>query len=308
MDCPICGSFIRQFILAKHLPHFFRCPDCSGYYNDEKNSDPTYHETYFADKNGPTFLGAWISRFLDLYLLVYERKIKKLVPSKNSAILDYGCGKGKMVAFLKKRGFRVAGYDPSASALNLAQKDELPVFREIPDTKYDLVMFWHSLEHTDQPLRDLERLKRYLTPNAKLLIAVPNGNTWEAHIAGSQWFNYDWPFHRIHFNRQSLKKMLNKIGFKIVAYDYWSLNYTIASLTQSFLNLFFAKNLLYNMVSNRRFTHSRTKTLLGGVFSLIILLAASPFLLIFFMIELLAKRTGAMIVIAEPMSPNSLIH
>src|SRR3989344_844516 len=98
-ECPICGNPILKSVPAKHLPHFFRCQNCSGYYNDDRNNSPTYHETYFADKKSPTFLGTWISKFLDLYLLVYEQKIKRLIPSKDSWILDYGCGKGKLVGF-----------------------------------------------------------------------------------------------------------------------------------------------------------------------------------------------------------------
>lgn len=302
MNCPICGNSVSKFIPAKHLPRFFQCPDCSGYYHNEKNSDPVYCDTYFADKDGPSFLSALITKLLDLYLLVYERKIKKLISSKNSPILDYGCGKGKMVAFLKNRGFQVEGYDPSASMVDLAQKDGLPIFKEIPEKKYDLIMLWHSLEHTDQPLQDLEKLKGHLNPGAKLLIAVPNGDSLEAHIAGKKWLGYEWPFHRVHFNRRSLRSMLNKVGFRIITTDHWNLNYTLALLAQSFLNLFFTNNILYSMVSNRRITHSRTATLLGGIVSLALLLVASPFLLAFFVVDLLTKRTSAMIVAAKLVS------
>ena len=299
MICPICGERILQDILVRHLPNFYRCPNCSGYYNRQPQSAPVYETKYFSEEQS-NFFGNWITKILDSFLFFYKRKVRKLIGLKNNAwVLDYGCGKGKFLGFLKKQGFNIEGYEPSDSAVALAKKNGWPVYRQLPNRKYDLMMFWHSLEHTDFPLKDLEKLESHLNPGAKLLIAVPNGDSLEAYLGEKKWFCYDWPFHRVHFNELSLRKMLDKVGFKIIAVDYWNLNYTIASLAQTFLNFIFPKNLLYSMVSNRRAEYSGAKLFLGSIGSILVLLLFSKLFAVIFIVLALTRKTGTMIVTAE---------
>jgi len=280
-----------------HLEHFFHCQNCGGYFNAE-TSYPKYEETYFAERAAPAFLGSAIGKIFLIFPFLYALKIKKLI-SKNSWILDYGCGGGKMVSYLRKRGFCVDGFDPSPSAVFLAQKNNLPVYGAIPDKKYGLITFWHSLEHTNQPLRDFEACKKYLAKNAKVLIAIPNGDSIEAAIARSRWFCYDWPYHRVHFTPESLSMMLRRAGFRVVSIDYFNPGYSIPSLAQTFLNFFMPKNALYSLVANRRAEEGGTKLILLGILSVFLIVLFSPLLAVVFFISILLKRPGTIILIAE---------
>src|SRR3989338_833609 len=169
MSCPICGYYCENYEPAKHLPRFFRCSRCSGYYHQMENK-PLYSKTYFAESDKPSFIKSLAGGFLGKFFF----------SSNKAKILDYGCGNGKFVAYLKKRGFNVDGYDPSLSAVKMARENNLPVYKAIPENKNDLIMFWHSLEHSDTPLNDLKKCKQYFLPGAKLLIAAPNGESLEA--------------------------------------------------------------------------------------------------------------------------------
>jgi len=258
----------------------------------------SYPDTYFIEEEVSGSRSIF-SPMLNFFQFLRARKIRKNIPNLDTKILDYGCGNGKLLAYLKSRGFNIDGYDPSISAVHLAQKRGLSVFFHIPDKKYDLMMFWHSLEHTAQPWLDIQNCQKYLVPNAKLIIAVPNADSLEARFFGSRWFCYDWPFHRAHFTYQSLKKLLESNGFKIISLDCFNPEHTVSSLVQTFLNLFFPKNSLYSIVSRRRMEQNKNRVIAISVLSIFTLIIFSPLLLIFFIAGLLTKRTAAFILVAE---------
>jgi SAM-dependent methyltransferase len=303
MICPICGHSKEGKKEAKHLPLFFRCRNCTGYFH-EQGPPPHYDESYFAEDGKPSMLGRVLGRLMGVFLWTRKIGIRRTLNHADSKVLDYGCGNGKLVRYLRKHKMNVEGFDPSASAVNLSQKDDLPVFGEIPDKQYDLIMFWHSLEHTDNPMSDLKSILKYLKHDGKLLIAVPNGDSLEAYLTKKNWFCYDWPFHRIHFTPKSLEKMLGQIDFKIESIDYANPEYSISSLVQSFLNLILPANTLYSVVSNRRIKGAKWKIVALGFVSLILLIIFSPIIILFFLISLFSKRTAAMIVVAKHNARN----
>jgi len=294
-------------VTARHLPGFFRCPHCSGYFHEE-GSPPPYEEGYFAAASQPSLLSKGLGKVLEIFLWTRKRCVKRTVGANKSAeILDYGCGNGKLVRYLRQHGFKVDGFDPSAAAVALARQADLPVFSDIPHKKYDLIMFWHSLEHTDTPLSDLGGLLKHLKPDGQLLIAVPNGDSLEAYLTRGRWFCYDWPFHRVHFTPRALRGLLEQVGCKVQWFDFVNMEYTISSLMQSFLNTILPKNTLYSVVSNRRMPGAGTKIVFFGLLSLGLLTIFSPLILFFFLIALVSRRTAAMIVVAKSRSPNHLI-
>jgi len=292
--CPICGFLLSEHVLAKHLPGFFRCPQCSGYYHLESGKPP-YPERYFSERNSVS-LG---QRVLSLFLFFRAQKIKRILADSGARILDYGSGDGRLVSYLNSRGFHADGYDPSEAAVSLARKNNIPVYGSIPARQYDLIMFWHSLEHSDTPLNDIIACKEYCAPSARLLIAVPNAYSLEAKISGKTWFCYDWPFHRVHFTPRALKVLLEKAGFKIASIDYLNPEYTLSSLAQTFLNLFLPKNVFYGLMTARRSDRSRGAMLAWGLVSFGVLVLFSPFLLLVFAAELMTKKTAAFVVVAQ---------
>lgn len=297
MRCVICGSSIEHPAPARHLPHFARCPNCSGYVTVEKEA-ATYPAEYFTEELKEPKKSIF-SPLFDFFLWMRMKKIMHTLGGKSGKILDYGCGNGKLVAYLRQRGFAVYGYDPEPAAVALAQKWGLPVFGEIPDKKYDVVMFWHSLEHSETPFQDILVLKNHMNAGARLLIAVPNGDSLEAMAFGESFFCYDWPFHRVHFTPKALAILLEKAGFYVLSVDHFNPEYTISSLVQTCLNLFLPKNAFYSLVSKRRQTVSRGKLLFLGSLSLFILIVVSPILILFFIVALFSKKTAAFIVVTE---------
>jgi 2-polyprenyl-3-methyl-5-hydroxy-6-metoxy-1,4-benzoquinol methylase len=66
--------------------------------------------------------------------------------------------------------------DKIPSAQNLTKIQSL--FEEFnPDESYDSIIMEHILEHVEDPTSLLRRAKRWLTPNGKIFIGVPNANS-----------------------------------------------------------------------------------------------------------------------------------
>lgn len=97
--------------------------------------------------------------------------ILKLLPAQGSGlrVLDVGCGPGYLLAPLAARGFQVVGVDrtgPVAADLN----GELPPL----EGSFDFVLLADVLEHLQYPERVVAWTLRYLKPDGRLVISVPN--------------------------------------------------------------------------------------------------------------------------------------
>ncbi|KKS44892.1 hypothetical protein A2567_01900 [Candidatus Azambacteria bacterium RIFOXYD1_FULL_42_11] len=301
LECPICGNNRDGFITSSFLPKCLRCGNCGGNFVTSLEKD-IYNEEYFSEKTNPSIIAKISSPLLDFFYILRVNKIKELISDKKSPkVLDYGCGTGKLVDALIKNGIDAVGFEPSEGARQIAARKNLPVYGEIKPMKgdCDLIMFWHSLEHTETPLETLNSIKNNLADDGKILIAVPNADSFEARVFKENWFHYSYPFHLIHFTPKSAKIMLQKAGFKPSSIDFWNPEYTISGLIQSFLNWFLPKDTLYSVISHRRQTMPLYKAVLISFISVLIILIFSPFLALFFIFQLILKKTGAIVIIAQ---------
>jgi 2-polyprenyl-3-methyl-5-hydroxy-6-metoxy-1,4-benzoquinol methylase len=137
-------------------------------------------------------------------------------------LLDIGCGDGGFLALAQSRGWRVAGFDYDARVARAAREkglqdvsseEFLTFMRRRPDEEFDAVTLFDVLEHTPEPLRFIEEVRRLLRPGGNLAVTLPNALRplpWgrEAH---------DFPPH--HFTRwtpETLKNFLENNGFKVL--------------------------------------------------------------------------------------------
>ena len=77
-----------------------------------------------------------------------------------------------------------------------------------PPGEADLVVLWHVLEHLDVPAATLDRIRGWLKPGGRLVVAVPNISSVQAQIGEDRWFHQDVPRHRVHFSPEGLGALL----------------------------------------------------------------------------------------------------
>ena len=146
------------------------------------------------------------------------RFIRGLDPG--SRVLEVGAGDGKLVALMRDAGLDARGIDPSPAACAAARANGVEVAcvgigeAELEPAREDAGVLWHALEHLDRPADALERIRSWLRPDGRLVVAVPNLGSVQAGIGGDRWFHQDVPRHRIHLTATGAAALLERTGFR----------------------------------------------------------------------------------------------
>ena len=133
----------------------------------------------------------------------------------NSNVLDYGCGSGSFVRYLRAKSINAYGYDPNIKLNNLGEFNYITDKDTWKNKKYDIIFLWHVLEHIHNPFLLIENLKENLNKNGEIFIAIPNYKSHDSKYYGKYWAGYDLPRHLWHFTRESIYQIAKKTNFKI---------------------------------------------------------------------------------------------
>ena len=142
-------------------------------------------------------------------------------PAPPGKLLDVGCGSGAYGASLLRLGWSVDGIEPDQAAAERAHQAGLQVQAcslkeaDLSPAHYDVISFWHVLEHLEDPVTALRQVRASLRQGGMLYIEVPNWSGIMARLTGSYWFHLDLPRHRLHFTPFSLSLALNQAGFQV---------------------------------------------------------------------------------------------
>jgi len=137
-------------------------------------------------------------------------------------ILDVGCGSGTLLGRLKESGFDVLGVDFSAEASAIARTENNVevIVGSLRDARFaaqsfDVVTLFHVMEHVLNPREVLAEVRRILRANGRLVVQVPNIESWQFRLFGAQWYGLDIPRHVIDYSADSLQKLLRESGFRV---------------------------------------------------------------------------------------------
>jgi 2-polyprenyl-3-methyl-5-hydroxy-6-metoxy-1,4-benzoquinol methylase len=152
------------------------------------------------------------------YTLQWKHRIISRITNQRR-LLDYGCGTGEFLNFMKNKEYQVYGVEPSdlarakASALLMQ-----PVESSLHNTAgvYDIITLWHVLEHVPDLNEKLMALSEKLASDGVIIIAVPNINAWESKYYNTFWAAFDTPRHLWHFSKKSIETLLRKNHLKLI--------------------------------------------------------------------------------------------
>ncbi len=150
------------------------------------------------------------------------RRINKATGLKNGNILDIGSGTGYFLAYMQKKGWTVSGIEISELArnyalsrfgLNVTTPDQIETLK---GNSYDCITLWHVMEHFQDPVYWLEKIRYLLKDNGLCLIAVPNAVSTDAKWFRQSWAAYDVPRHLWHFSPVTFSDLVTKNGFSLI--------------------------------------------------------------------------------------------
>ncbi len=230
-SCPICGTTILQdFITAKDYTcsgESFKIENCSNCTLGITNPRPVQAEiskyyqsqNYISHTGGTSNLVDTLYRSARNYTQRWKKKIIEKHQTTTGTILDFGCGTGEFLTYLKSQGWQTTGIEPTETARKKAlQNLEENVYMnltEVDAKQFDIITLWHVAEHLHDLNETMLRLKSNLKKGGTIFIAVPNYESADAKRYGSHWAAYDVPRHLWHFSQKAMNLLLEKSGFAI---------------------------------------------------------------------------------------------
>jgi len=184
------------------------------------------------------------------------RRVQKFFPSSGKA-LDIGCGQGAFLQLLKRKGWECHGTELTEESASRAFRLGISVSvgeideNRFPAHSFDLITLWHVLEHLSEPLNTLERVKRLLKKGGILAISTPNIDSLQAEVGRDQWFHLDPPRHLYLFSPQTLGRIMDSLGFRLLKINHFSMEQNPYGWIQSLLNrMGLPENSLYGVLKN----------------------------------------------------------
>jgi SAM-dependent methyltransferase len=242
--CRICGNrasnrtHIAQEMMLGLRDEFsyLECGDCGCVQIQEIPADmPKYYpaDYYSFDQHGPvtTFLRHCrarhaLERFNLIGWLLSELvvphdamlAIRRVGPATNAAILDVGCGSGRLLLDLAWLGYKnLTGVDPFV-AKDIVHPSGPKVFKkhiEAMQGEFDLVMLHHSFEHMDQPQAVMQAVTRLLKPGGHAIVRIPVASSFAWREYGVNWVNMDPPRHFFLHTFASIRLLADQAGLEL---------------------------------------------------------------------------------------------
>ena len=233
-SCPVCDStdfsnFLscKDYFVSGENYQIKQCKSCNfkitENIEDQDSIGPYYQsENYISHSNTTKGIVNSIYHQVRKYMLGRKRRLVESTSAmQKGSILDVGTGTGFFLNEMKQYDWQVSGIEKSEDARKFAKSefnlDNLPVeelFKLKPNS-FDIISLWHVLEHIHQLNENMEAFSTLLKEDGKLIIAVPNSDSYDAKHYKEFWAAYDVPRHIWHFAPAQMELFAEKYNFKL---------------------------------------------------------------------------------------------
>lgn len=156
------------------------------------------------------------------------QSLSKISLTRDSRILDVGCGSGVLLYSLRQIGFKnLLGVDAFVKR-DILYANGLRIRKgslQSVDGKWDLIMFNHSLEHMFNQLAILQTVSSLLTEVGLCLVNIPTVSSYAWKTYGTKWVQLDAPRHYFLHSVRSLRLLAEKAGLELKGIFYNSTSF-----------------------------------------------------------------------------------
>jgi len=180
---------------------------------------PEDYESYLLpDQRSSTFEQWHVRRALTMQLEYIENQ-----HAGTGRLLDVGCATGNFLHVAQERGWEVLGIEIVEKAARMAREHYgLQVISTdlesggILHASQDAITLWDVLEHLPSPRRTLGHIHELLRADGMLFFSIPNLNSFDRNLFGTEWIGWDAPRHFNLFDGKTIQRLLSETGFELV--------------------------------------------------------------------------------------------
>jgi SAM-dependent methyltransferase len=142
-------------------------------------------------------------------------------------LLNVGCFDGGTLDAIKAQTrWQLAGTETNGAAAARARGKGYVVWdvapQDVPlalpvEESFNIVVLTNAVEHLQNPLLVLRRLRQVLRPGGLLVLNLPNLDSAHAEIFGPTWGHWQVPYHRTLMGRRAVKRMAALADLDVVA-------------------------------------------------------------------------------------------
>jgi 2-polyprenyl-3-methyl-5-hydroxy-6-metoxy-1,4-benzoquinol methylase len=220
--CLLCGpdGLAEPLFQARRPIYRCRCGLAFAGRTEGEDLAAAYDEGYFRGGVYADYLGDRepIRRNAARVLSRLEREVK------GRRLLDVGCAAGFFLEAARERGWSTFGLELSSFGAQHAREVlkldvEQRSILEPPDGlgPFDVITLWDVIEHIDDPGRALRIVRRMIADGGRVLVSTGDVRSWLARLTRSRWRLFADPTHLWFFDEDSLGRLLEQAGFRVVS-------------------------------------------------------------------------------------------
>lgn len=230
--CPICEKKFKkdQIVQARDGYFYLICHYCTGGIlmpreRALKELKTAYQSQYF-DWKEATGMRKYLNKFR-LYKS-YSDWISSTFFRKKGKLLDIGAGIPDFVLKMKENGWDSFALEISKDQVELIANhiNKNHVWQGDFEKKiisanfFDVLTFWHMLEHLIKPAEAIRKSSRILKSNGMIFAEFPNFDSLNLKLFKKNYCHFDLPGHLVYYNKKSLVYLFSQNGFKNIRISY----------------------------------------------------------------------------------------
>ncbi len=233
-ECILCSGSSSNIVSSNSVFgetfNIALCNDCELYYFEHQPSegllDNFYAKKYFLKlekKRFIYFLKSWFAKLRASSQYVYIQKYTGKEDTKS--ILEIGSADGTFLAFFKKNGWDVRGFELNDYMIEKAREKHNIVLEKIDvldvdpkEKSYDIIALSHVLEHMQDPVSILTHCKKLLKTGGFVFIELPH-SPLPFETSTEQMSEYLDTTHLYNFRPKSMTKLILKSDLKLISID-----------------------------------------------------------------------------------------
>jgi 2-polyprenyl-3-methyl-5-hydroxy-6-metoxy-1,4-benzoquinol methylase len=200
----VVRSNVRKFRDEKF--RVWRCPACHSLHAADEVDLAHYYASYPFHNLGEQSVD-WMLNAM------YRNQLGRLKAAglqKHHRVLDYGCGGGALVQFLRRAGYEnVFGFD---------EYSEQYRDKRVLDARYDVIISQDVLEHVAEPWDFLATLNTLIEPQGAILIGTPNADAIDLKDPEVRVHTLHQPYHRHIFGKAALLAIGDRMPWTLERY------------------------------------------------------------------------------------------